>query len=135
VTVTDIITTDVDTNVGDVYEATARAVWQALPVDPTPLSVGFSESEMVADWLRDRIGLRLVGVTEARHRYRGARDPDTAVGLVHVWLHFEHGPPVQLHGVGDDLELSLEDPYSGYDMEEAARCESARQLCLTCLPA
>jgi len=80
---------------------------------------------MVADWLRDRIGLRLVGVTEARHWYRGARDPDTAVGLVHVWLHFEHGPPVQLHGVGDDLELSLEDPYSGYDMEEAGEVRVA----------
>jgi hypothetical protein len=125
VTVTDIVTSDIDTNVGDVYEAAARAVWQAVPVDPTPLSVGFSEPEMVADWLRDRIGLRLVGVTEARHWYRGARDPDTEVGLVHAWLHFENGPPIQLHGVGDHFELSLADPYAGYDMQEAGEVRVA----------
>lgn len=33
VTVTNLVVTEVDTSVGDVYEATARAVWQALRVE------------------------------------------------------------------------------------------------------
>jgi hypothetical protein len=37
VIVTDIVATEVDAGVGDVYGATARAVWQALSIDP-PLS-------------------------------------------------------------------------------------------------
>jgi hypothetical protein len=68
VIVTAIVTTEVDTGVGDVYEAAARAVWQALCIDP-PLCVGFSQPRMVAGWLRDRIGRCLVEVTEARHWY------------------------------------------------------------------
>jgi hypothetical protein len=55
----------------------------------------------------------------------GARDPDTEVGLVHAWLHFENGPPIQLHGVGDHFELSLADPYAGYDMQEAGEVRVA----------
>ena len=85
---TDIVATGVDTGAGDVYEATARAVWQALSID-APLSVGFSEPQMVTGWLRDRIGRRLADVTEARHWYRGERDPDSTKGLIHTWLHFD----------------------------------------------
>lgn len=86
-TVTDIRTVAGETGVGDVHEATARAVWQALGIDPEPAYVGFNEPEVVTAWLRDRIGLRLAAVTEARHWYLGRRDPDNQ-SLVHAWLHF-----------------------------------------------
>jgi hypothetical protein len=76
VTVTDVVITEVDTSTGDVYEATARAVWQALHVEHRAPYVGFSASEMVASWLNGMAGRRLEGVTEARHWYQGRRAPD-----------------------------------------------------------
>jgi hypothetical protein len=118
VTVTGIRATAVDTGVGDVHEAAARAVWQAVGVAPRPVYVGFHEPEVVAAWLRDRIGLRLVAVTEARYWFRGQRDRDAA-SLVHAWLHFDHRPPTRLHGRGDDLLLSTGDPYPDQGMDEA----------------
>src|SRR6266511_4139611 len=42
VTVTDVVITEIDTSVGDVYEATAHAVWQALRVEHRAPYVGFS---------------------------------------------------------------------------------------------
>lgn len=116
-TVTDIRTVAGETGVGDVHEATARAVWQALGIDPEPAYVGFNEPEVVTAWLRDRIGLRLAAVTEARHWYLARRDPDTE-SLVHAWLHFNHRPPARLHGHGDDLFLSVGNQYPAYDMDE-----------------
>jgi hypothetical protein len=116
VDVVDVVTTEVDTGVGDVYEATARAVREALSLDPS-LITGFSDSQMVASWLRERIGEQLAEVTEARYWNSGERDPD-ADSLVHAWLHFEHRPPTQLHGCGDDLQLGIAEPYSGYDMDQ-----------------
>jgi hypothetical protein len=65
--------------------------------------------EVVIAWLRDRIGLRLAAVTEARHWYRRRRDSD-AESVLHAWLPFGHCPPVQLHGHGDSLFLSAGDP-------------------------
>jgi hypothetical protein len=118
VTVTNIQATDVDTGVGDVHEATARAVWQAVDVNPRPAYAGFSEPEIVAAWLHDRIGLQLTAVTEARHWYHGERDQGAA-SLVHAWLHFDRRPPTQLHGHGDDLLLSVGDAYPGYGMDES----------------
>jgi hypothetical protein len=115
VDVVDAVTTEVDTGVGDVYEVTARAVREALSLDPSLLT-GFSDPQIVAGWLRERIGAKLAGVTEARYWISGKRDPDAA-SLVHAWLHFEHRPPTQLHGCGDDLQLSIADPYPGYDMD------------------
>lgn len=117
VTVVDAVTTEVDTGVGDMYEATARAVQQAFSLDPSP-HFGFSDPRMVADWLRDLIGRQLVEVTEARYRNNDERDPDTAASLIHVWLHFDHRPPTQLHGCGDDLQLSTAEPYRGYYMNQ-----------------
>lgn len=117
VTVTGISATDADTGIGDVHEATARAVWQALQVTAPPTYVGFCEPDMVAAWARDRIGLRLVAVTEARHWFDGERDTDTG-SLVHAWLHFDRRPPTKVHGHGDDLLLHTADPYTGYDMRE-----------------
>jgi hypothetical protein len=118
VTVTDIRSTDADTGVGDVYESAARAVWQALNIDRPALSLGFSKPDIVAEWLRDRVGLHLAAVTEARHWYRGERGPD-ADSLIHAWLHFDDRPPTRVHGHGDDLLLSTGDPYSDYEMAEA----------------
>ncbi|MBB4956608.1 hypothetical protein [Micromonospora polyrhachis] len=115
VTVVDALTTEVDTGAGDVYEATAQAVRLALSLDPSPFA-SFSDPRMVTSWLRDRIGRRLVEVTEARYWNNGERDPDTAASLVHSWLHFDHRPPTQLHGCGDDVQLSIADPYLGYEM-------------------
>jgi hypothetical protein len=106
--VTDVVATEVDTGVGDIYEATVRAVWQALDLTPTPPYVGFSEPQLVAGWLRDRMGLRVRAVSEARHWHGGHRAPD-ADSLIHVWLQFERRPPVRLHGRGDELLLSIED--------------------------
>jgi hypothetical protein len=115
--VTGIHTVAGRTGVGDVHEATARAVWQALRIDPEPAYIGFNECEVVTAWLRDRIGLRLAAVTESRHWYLGRRDPD-AESLLHAWLHFDHRPPTRLHAHGDDLFLSVGDPHPGYDMDE-----------------
>ncbi|MFD6753006.1 hypothetical protein [Micromonospora gifhornensis] len=117
VTVTDVLTTEVDTTTGDVHEATARAVWQALGIEhPTPY-VGFSDPRMVASWLDDMAGRRLDAVTEARHWYGGRCEPDAA-SLLHAWLHFESALPVGLHGMGDRLMLAKEGPYPSYDMGE-----------------
>jgi hypothetical protein len=117
VTVVDIAATDVDTGIGDLHEATAHAVWQALDITARPAYQGFSEPDLVARWLRDRIGLRVIAVTEARYWHSGRRDGD-ASSLIHAWLHFESGPPVQLHGCGDELYLSIGDPYPPYDMAD-----------------
>ncbi len=115
VTVTDVVITEVDTSVGDVYEATARAVWQALGVEHDAPYAAFSDPEMVATWLTSMIGRRLDAVTEARHWYEDRREPD-AESLLHAWLLFEHAVPVGLHGRGDQLLLAKEDPYRSYDM-------------------
>lgn len=118
VTVTDIRVSSVDTSVGDVHEATAKAVWRALGLDAPPAYRGFGEPAMVTEWLRSRIGYLVAAVTEARHWYEGERDRDEA-SLVNAWLHFEYGPPTMLHGCGDDLLLSTADPYPSYDMQTA----------------
>jgi hypothetical protein len=47
VSVTEIVTTEVDTGVGDVYETTARAVHQALSLNSPPV-VGLSEPKMAS---------------------------------------------------------------------------------------
>lgn len=44
---TDIRTVGGEPGFGDVHEATARAVWQALGIDPEPAYVGFNEPEVV----------------------------------------------------------------------------------------
>ncbi|MGW3788422.1 hypothetical protein ACWD5Z_27845 [Micromonospora chokoriensis] len=128
VTVTGVVTTDVDTGLGDVYEATVRAVWQALRVEHPVPYVGFSDPEMVASWLKDSVGRRLDAVTEARHWPEGRREPD-AESLLHAWLYFEGGMPVNLHGRGDQLLLAKEKPYRSTDMDECGeiRVGPARQ--------
>jgi hypothetical protein len=117
VTVTDVVITEVGTSVGDVYEATACAVWQALRVEHPVPYVGFSDPEMVASWLKSMVGRRLDAVTEARHWYGGRREPD-AESLLHAWLFFEYAMPVGVHGSGDQLLLAKENPYRSYDMDE-----------------
>src|SRR4051812_31743497 len=54
VTVTEIVTTEVDTGTGDIHEATTHAVWQTLALRPTPPYLGISEPELVTRWLRER---------------------------------------------------------------------------------
>ncbi|GAB2931397.1 hypothetical protein GCM10027280_18800 [Micromonospora polyrhachis] len=117
VTVTEVVVTDVDTGVGDVYEAAAHAVRQALHVEHQVPYVGFSDPRMVASWLTSMCGRRLDAVTEARHWYEGQREPDSA-SLLNAWLFFEYAVPVGLHGHGDQLYLAKEDPYRSYDMDE-----------------
>ncbi|WP_406071143.1 hypothetical protein [Micromonospora sp. NBC_01638] len=118
VNVTDVVVTEVDTGVGDVYEATALAVWLALRVGyPVPY-VGFSDPVMVASWLKSMVGRRLEAVTEARYWCEGRREPD-AESLLHAWLFFEYAMPVGLHGRGDQLLLAKENPYRSYEMDES----------------
>ncbi|MFI7649014.1 hypothetical protein ACIBTZ_23485 [Micromonospora sp. NPDC049460] len=118
VVVTDIRASAVDTGVGDVHEAAARAVWRAAGGDPVRRGYdGFGDPELVAVWLRDRIGLRLDGVTEARHWYEGRRDGD-AGSLLYAWLHFADRPPTRLHGRSEELLLDVTDPHGPYDMAE-----------------
>lgn len=117
VTVTDMVIVEVDTGVGDVYEATARAVWEAVRVEHKAPFIGFSAPEMVRSWLISTVGRRLDAVTEARHWLEGRRQPD-AESLLHAWLHFEYAVPIGLHGHGDQLLLAKEDPYSSYGMDE-----------------
>ncbi len=117
VLVVNIVATEADTGIGDIHEAAARAVWQALDVVPRPAYIGFSEPDLVADWLRDRLGLRVQAVTAARHWHRRQRGPD-AESLIHAWLQFEKRAPVQLHGLGDALLLAVGNPYASYDMAE-----------------
>ena len=85
-------------------------------------------------------------MSEAHHSQHEARDPDTAEGLIHVWRHFERGFLTRLHGVGDELELSIEDPYPGYKVNKFGRVRVAaagavavascrprgRKCCVTC---
>jgi hypothetical protein len=117
VTVTDVVITEVDTSTGDVYEATACAVWQTLRVEHSAPYAGFSDPEMVTSWLKSMVDRRLDAVTEARHWYEGRRKPD-AESLLHAWLFFEYAVPVGLHGHGDQLLLAKENPYRSYDMDE-----------------
>jgi hypothetical protein len=117
VTVTDVIVSPVDTSEGDVYEATAHCVWQALGVEYSKPYVGFSDPGLVASWLNAMVGRRLDAVTEARHWFKRRRGPD-AESLIHAWLHFEQAVPVEIAGRGDELLLSKEEPYLSYDMEE-----------------
>ncbi|GAA2628601.1 hypothetical protein [Paractinoplanes durhamensis] len=116
VIVTDVVGTGTDTGVGDVYEATARAVWQALHVEHSNPYVGFGDPEMVAAWLAHVAGRRLEAVTEARFWHQGRRAPD-AESLLHAWLFFEYLMPVRLHGRGDQLLLDHQDPHSSYAMD------------------
>ena len=127
VVVTDVLVTEVDTGPGDVYEATARAVWQALRVEHSAPYVGFNNPAMVVSWLSSMCGRRLDAATEARHWYEGRRGPD-AESLLHAWLSFEHAAPVGLHVRGDRFLLAKEDPYRSYDMGEhgATRVGPAR---------
>ncbi|MFV2085731.1 hypothetical protein [Micromonospora sp. LOL_021] len=115
VTVTDVVTTEVDTGTGDVYEATAHAVWQALGVEHSAPYVGFSDPLIVTSWLNDIAGRRLDAVAEARYWYEGRCEPDAA-SLLHAWLHFERAVPVGLHGRGDEFLLARKDPYLSYEM-------------------
>jgi len=117
VTVTEVGVNDVDTGTGDVYEATARAVWQTLRVEHSAPYAGFSDPEMVASWLTSMLDRRLDAVTEARHWYEGRRKPN-AESLLHAWLFFEDAVPVGLRGSGDRLLLAKENPYDSYDMDE-----------------
>ncbi|WP_233606505.1 hypothetical protein [Micromonospora sp. Llam0] len=115
VTVTSVVTTEIDTGTGDVYEATTHAVWQALGVEHSASYVGFSDPLMVTSWLNDIAGRQLDAVTEARYWYEGRREPDAA-SLLHAWLHFERAEPIGLHGRGDEFLLDREDPYLSYEM-------------------
>lgn len=117
VTVTDVVTTDVDTSAGDVYEAAAHAVWQALGIKHDVPYVGFSDPGIVTTWLQEMLGRRLDAVTEARHWYEQRREPD-AESLLHAWMYFDHADPVCLHGRGDQFLLSKEAPYRSYDVDE-----------------
>ncbi|GAA1842981.1 hypothetical protein [Asanoa iriomotensis] len=117
VTVTDVVITEVDTGTGDVYEAAARAVWQALGVEHRAAYAGFTDPEMVASWLTNMVDRRLEAVTEARHWHEGRRGPD-AESLLHAWLFFERAGPVGLHGRGDQLLLAKENPYRSYGADE-----------------
>jgi hypothetical protein len=78
VTVTSVVTTEVGTSTGDVYEATAHDVWQALGVEQSAPYVGFSDPLIVTSWLNDMAGQRLDAVTEARHWHEDRREPDAA---------------------------------------------------------
>lgn len=117
IVVTEVLTTEIDTGMGDVYEATARAVWQALGIEHDAPYVGFSDPQMAGSWLNDIVGRRLEAVTEARYWHGGRREPDAA-SLLHAWLYFEYGMPVGLHGRGDRLLLAKETPYRSYDTDD-----------------
>jgi len=124
VTVTDVVVTEADTSVGDVYEATAHAVWQAVGVKHDVPYVGFSDAEMVTSWLNRMLGRRLDAVTVARFRH--LRESD-AQGLLHAWLFFDHAVPVRLHVSGEQLLLSKEEPNrSNVDESGSVRLGPAR---------
>jgi hypothetical protein len=117
VSVTNIRATIVDTGVGDVYEATARAVWQAAGISHEHHDADFCELQLVAGRFRDLIGHRLDQVTESRFWHQGARGSD-ADSLVHVWLQFAGALPLRLHINDEALSLAIVDPGTGFDMQE-----------------
>ena len=117
VSVTSILATVADTGVGDVYEASARAVWQATGLDHEHRDAGFYELELVAGRFRDLTGRRLDRVTESRHWYQGARGGDTD-SLVHVWLHFAGVLPLRLSVHGEVLGVTIVDPGGGLAMQQ-----------------
>src|SRR6266545_4229607 len=65
-------TSPVDTSVGDVYEASARAVWNAFGMPDHDLSI--SDRPLIAYRFRELRGRRLLGVTESRHWFGGKHD-------------------------------------------------------------
>lgn len=117
VTVVGAVTSEADTGVGDVFEATAQAVRQALSLAPVP-PAGFDDPRIIEAWLRSRFGGRFAGVTEARHEH----------DLLHAWLHFEHHPTTWLHGRGDDLEPTVAGPYPSYGEVLVAPADASSPL-------
>ncbi|WP_412542586.1 hypothetical protein R8Z50_08865 [Longispora sp. K20-0274] len=117
VTVTDILGTDIDTGVGDIYEATGNAVREALGLPAWRGGIGVSEVELVSAKLRALIGRRLLDVVEARYWFKGRRGPDSE-SLLHAWFQFEDLQSLMVHGCGERLELSIGEPYGSYDMAE-----------------
>ncbi|MEV6524492.1 hypothetical protein AB0M43_21270 [Longispora sp. NPDC051575] len=124
VTVTDILATDIDTGVGDIYEATVKAIRKALELPERRGGIGFSEVELVAAKFRALIGRRLLSVAEARHWSEGRRGPDTE-SLLHPWFRFENLQSLMMHGCGERLELSIEEPYDSYDLAECGETRVA----------
>jgi hypothetical protein len=117
VTVTEILATVIDTGVGDVYEATVRAIRQAVGSEKPHAHVCFSEPDLVAARFRDALDLPLTEVIEARHWYAGAREGD-AESLTHVWFRFARRLPLHLHVMGETLYFAIEDPMEPVDMDE-----------------
>jgi len=116
-TVTKIVATLIDTHVGDVYEATSRAIWRAAGIENPYLDAGFCELELVTARFREMIGRRLEEIIESRHWYSGERDGDAA-SLTHVWLLFARVLPMHLHITGENLIVSIDDPDTDADLEE-----------------
>ncbi len=116
VTVTDILPTEVDTGLGDIYEATSRAVWKAGGLAYDRFDVGFSELELVERAFGGLIGRELRGVVESHYWYDDRRAGD-AESLLQVWLQFG-GWPIRLSGSGETLVVSIVDAMKPVDMEE-----------------
>lgn len=117
VTVTAILGTQVDTLPGTVFEATVRAVWQALNVPQEHRSAGMNHRALVHPILATLCGRQLEKVVEARHWYDGHRDGDQE-SLIHFWLYFGHFPPLMVHGCGDHVQLAYTRPYASYSTDE-----------------
>lgn len=113
VTITMMRTSPVDTGVGDVFEATLRAVWSAygMPDHDTSLR----DPWLVDQLFRELHGRDLLAVTESRYRLDGVRDGETD-SLVDVWLHFAHTPPIQLEVRFEDLVVSRQSPYPSSEL-------------------
>jgi hypothetical protein len=115
ITILDIRTSSVDTAPGDVFEATARAVWNAL--DMPHHDVSLIDARLIGRRFAHLHGRTVLAVTESRHWFAGKRGGD-AESLVCPWLHFESAPPIQLRVHGEDLILTYDVPYPSCDMDE-----------------
>lgn len=126
--ITEIRFSEADTNLGDVHEAAARAVWEAAGVTDRGY-VGIHETELVESWVHGMIGARLSEIVEAWHWVDGRPKE-----LLHLWLVLD-GRPAQLHGREDACFVRpLDRPYAPYDMDEYGECRVGPSERLAALP-
>jgi hypothetical protein len=117
VTVVSVVGTEVDTVPATVYEATARAVWQALDVPQEHRHAVINDRTLVHSILATLRGRQLEKVIEARYWHEGQRDGDPE-SLIHVWLYFASCPPLMLSSLGEHVGLANVRPYPSYSMDE-----------------
>ncbi|WP_203911624.1 hypothetical protein [Rhizocola hellebori] len=106
ITIASILTSSVDTNCSDVFEATLKAVWCAYGMPDHDVSLRHP-------WLAEQVfaelrGRTLLGVTAGRYWFKGR-----LFGEVNIWLHFAYQAPIRLDvdPLGATMAMTRDAPY------------------------